>query len=443
MGFRQPELGVKTNVRRRVGFDFESFRGVNKEAPPGSIGPDEFQEAINIRILPSGKIVGRGGQGKTHTDPLPGCVTMIFDDEIPVEASEAVYYSGHRLGDPVTGGYETIGKIRRLDPATDEVTLVGDVAALYSARFQDELFVAFTYDIFNIDLETGEATVEVTMPGAPVEGLNARGVKSMIAFDAGAGEKLWLVIAGEMMADTVGEIYSWDRVNDPVLEIEVTSINTGVLLMVYAEDLYYCSEDLLLKRNGGTWDPVSFGALAGEIFRPTTSWAVYNGILYFSGTRPAVNPGEPRPGTIYSYNGTTITMEREFWTTGMTYDPGWDGWCALTVMNDYLYYSWLDFSVRPAEPAPNEYIGRYNGTTWDDTHKNITAQWGSEYNGGVYWMMTAGDNLYLVGPEIDDEPETTGRVLRSPGADTAGEYVIVDRRNIAEDAHTFTGLMVF
>jgi hypothetical protein len=390
VGFRQPELGTKSPIRRYVGFDFESFRGVNLEADPGAISPEELQAGINIRILPSGQLVGREGQEKAYADALAGCVTLIFDDEEPSAAASAPLYYNSESEDGVF-------LMKRIDAFEATPATIGPSPGTISGQqfvdFDDELFTFQDNALYSVDIDSGDATLRLTLPEVPA-------IHSAIAFDDGTGEKLW-------MATSVGKIFSWDGTT----VVEDEDFMSQGMLLVYAENLFCCAIGVLYQRNGVTWDAIDTSAMGFIDFEPS-DWVVHQSYLYLCGYVTDNGDLGTAPA-IYRYDTVTLSLARNLWSPSSGEIGAPEGCRALTVLEDVLYYLWFECEFQ------QHYVGRYDGV-WDDTHKNLTAQW----EGIPTNLQMAHECLYVGGfnPAAIDSPN----LVRSPGTDIAGTWVVVD-----------------
>ena len=72
-GPRDKELGIRSPLKLRAGIDFPGWEGINLQNDPGAIRDTQFQTLINARIN-GNDVVSRGGQTKTYTTGIDGCI---------------------------------------------------------------------------------------------------------------------------------------------------------------------------------------------------------------------------------------------------------------------------------------------------------------------------------------------------------------------------------
>lgn len=407
MGFKQPEAGQRSPIQYRVGIDFERFRGVNKEKDPGALSPDELQEAINIRLTPSGKIVCRGGQEPVFEDELDDCVTMIFDDEY--NPNDRIYYDAP----PSSSGR----KIKAANVASGTVSTIVDDAGVAAADDSKRLFVVYKRELYtfgantlvSVDVAGQKVTLRLTI-GA-VSDATTR-INSAVVFDDGTGEKIWMCTSG-------GYVYSWDG---SLLTLEASALGAatgathGTFLIPYLGYLFFASTHLLLRRStAGDWTTTIAMPGGTTEFQPY-DLVVHRNILYLMGIE--TNGGSDRDPIILSTDGQTLSIARVLPTVGSGSIGSQEGCRAGVSFGGYLFYAWMDASVS----SGNIYLGRYDArtNTWVDTHKNITGQFGPDGE-TVTRLQKAGGCIFLGGPSENDV-----KLIRSPLSNTAGTWATVD-----------------
>lgn len=84
------EEGIRSPFTLRVGLDVPKFRGENRQNDPASIGDEQFQNLINVR-LDGTAIRPRPGLASLLTTPMSNCIVGIFDDENPTSGT-ALYF---------------------------------------------------------------------------------------------------------------------------------------------------------------------------------------------------------------------------------------------------------------------------------------------------------------------------------------------------------------
>lgn len=409
MAKQQPELGRKSPIRLRLGVDIDTFRGVNKENDPGAIHDTEFQDLVNARVLANGKVVGRGGQERIITDPMDGCVVDIVDDDPPYEPSASrLYYD-------VPGNLSHSRSVWGAD-SLDVHNFIGEVDMLeeYSRRFASyggQLLVsrASTRAMESVNLETGETTVEF-------QELDDF-IRAFAYFDFGdpeEGDKLIVAISD----DATDKVKQWGG-GGSVTEIG-SGINGPDLLMPRLctsenvhDDLFYANTDRLKRYNAGAWTNI---ALPGGLTKWQTRDLVDGGSLnrvFLCGYDDLATD----VGKILSYDGATATVARTIANCTVV--------SAGAMLGSIFHYAWTHSGTGQVN------IGRYDGSTWNDTYKNLTGDFAG-IAGPVYRLYVFNSNLHagLGG-------SGTHKLLRSHSGSVSGTW-----RSVHTDAGVVAGDMI-
>jgi hypothetical protein len=409
MGNKQPELGSKSQLFRRLGVDIDAWKGVNKEADPSAIREDELQDGINIRIMPNGSIKNRDGLSKAFTSALGDCVTLIADDEY--DNFGTLYY------DAETGGgsfdFHSADRDGTVTTPFTNALQVGNAneSRRWAVIFRGELFAYKSNQLYSMDFVSGTATLRATVGSSVTDNTRPNSAAVVKGAAVDGGDRLYLAANG-------GTVWYWDGEGHNVIEDDNglgafggTGSGHGAFLFYYAGDLIYTNTDIVRKRNGGAWDSV---AIPGSV----TEWQPmdmvgYKNKLYILGV-DALGAGNYL-STILVYNNSTLTVAHTLPNAG-TGGGGPEGVSAGVSAFGYLYFHWLD----PINNNGDSYIGRYDGTTWIDTHKNLTTQFG--FNGiRVTRLQLANGHIYAGGAEAE-----ITKVFRSPGTNVSGTWVAVE-----------------
>jgi hypothetical protein len=376
------ELGLKSPVRLRVGIDIETIRGVNKEGDPGSISDAELQEAINIRILPSGAAVSRGGQERVNADALDSCVYGIVDDE--VKAAGPFWWLG--TGGTVDGsafvGLNTIDPVNSvLDYAIDHSYSYGgfwSCATVYGGQI---VFIAGqggTFQLRSWDPETESSTLIHDFVIAPGE---CHGM-------AVAGANLYIPIKDGTAAGV--KMYVW---NGAVMVLDHTFAPSlgasGGLAMSFGGEAYFAYSDNdgpneVWRRVAGVWTSLAMPAVARF---SCSDWVEYSGKLYMCGA----NYNGSRSGVILSYDGATLVLEHQMG------DPFVDLYAITALATDgtTLFYA-HDGIIAPFGVASR--IGTYDGLAFVDNVKDFIDQFGQNVtDNSVSAMFTQNGRVYVCG----------------------------------------------
>lgn len=192
------------------------------------------------------------------------------------------------------------------------------------------------------------------------------------------------------------------RWNGSVLETDEASVVTAPTIMaVFRETLLAFGTHSCKKRNlDGSWSSVSMpGGVTS--FKPRAA-VTYKDRLYIGGYDDATD----NTGVILTYDGTSLTVARTLTVSASSGDVG----CVdLAVTFGYLYYAYnaLDMSVAK--------IGRYDGTTWTDSHKDMNAVVSGCTIGRIYPFR--GSLLVGLAQQLG--------LYASPLSDTSGTYVAI------------------
>jgi hypothetical protein len=409
MGDKQPELGAKSTLSRRLGVEIETFRGVNKEADPSAIRDDELQDGINIRIMPNGSIKNRDGLAKAFTTAMSDCATLIADDEF--DNAGTLYYDTE-----TSGGSFDFRSADKNDVATQPFTNALQVSQSNESKrwaivFRGEIIAFASNKLYSMDFVSGTATLRATVgaSASPDTTINSAAVVKGTAVDG--GDRLYL--AGD------GTVWYWDGSGHEVIQDATTlggssgSGTNGAFVAYYAGDLVYCNTDIFRKRNGGSWTSV---ALPGTL----TEWQPmdlvgYKNKLYIMGADRL--GGGNTQSRILVYDNSSITIGNSPTNAG-TGGGGPEGVSAGVSAFGYLYYAWLD----PIDGNGVRYIGRYDGTTWLDTHKSLAAQFGMNGD-NLYRLVLANGSIYANIRVLADD---TNKIARSPRSSVSGTWVTVE-----------------
>ncbi len=384
MPIKPPESGIRSPYHLRLGIDIPRWRGLNKEKDPGAIGDDEFQEAVNIRILPNGAIRPRGGQSKVNTSAMAGCVEGIFDDEIGVETAK-LYGGVDGSGTLHVFGYNPY--VSPTVQAAGDGTL-GSVIGARAARAYCEREVGSDRVIQSIDAG-GDQQTEFTIAMATVQPFRlSSGVES--------GDSLYLVTANA--AGTEARLYKWDGASLTLDDsVGPTHAHGGGRSRVVARDgeVFYVANNTSGSGNSVVRKRSTAGAWSDHVTFPVTSFAVVN-LVDFNGTLYASSGDTPAP--LYALTpGGGIAVESTI-TDGFLLN--------FVVFDGFLYYLWYD------TVAERLVLGRFDGATWTHSYKldPMTAPVGGYQES---FIASFDSNLY----GLSRSPAGLARIYRTDGTD--------------------------
>jgi hypothetical protein len=233
---------------------------------------------------------------------------------------------------------------------------------------------------------------------------------------ANIGERVRdMLVVPERVGDDVTDVLYMGTVDSGVLWRYDTTAGlvqdtTGLtadywILENYRDFVYLIGPNAILKRTAaGATSSVSLpGGLNN--FYPTDTF-VYQDKLYISGfdtvtARPAVSYTAP-VGKILVYDGTTCSVART---------PLSEIAISLCGFNDYLYYG---YGLTLDDGSGSYYVGRYDGSSWADTHAGPLKHNGTNGVPAVgdpqsansvvpEYLTTDGNSLYISGTHIYDD----------------------------------------
>lgn len=377
---------VKT-LLKRIGKTIQQWRGMNRQADSAAIGEDQLVTLTNARWN-GGAIVERGGQSKLLASPLASTfVTGIYDSSIGGSLVGGTSGGGGGGGGAASGG------------GGGGFTGTGDGPKLYwnfggagtsYVLFQDEEKSGATYDdnVFEINTTVAQVTAGAGSAWASVQW---------------NGQIWWLMASG---SDGQWALFSQDPVygqnfTQPIRRtpfISATITSPAAYMTVWRGKLYFN-----LKLTSGADAPITYeydgvtlrqfdtggvngsgGPLVGyqdKLYVLTGDASDTMRVITIGGVgTTATMPGSSRPaGKMVEYKGALYVRANDgatqqiLSTTTSTFAVARDLTAAvsatinnnLAVYNGFLYYGW-------GTAGPAHYrLGRYDGTTWTDVHKDF------------------------------------------------------------------------
>lgn len=367
----QPEAGIRSPFRMRLGIDFDSFRGMNKEADPGAIRDDEFQDAKNCRILANGMVVPRGGQEAVNEVAMDGDVDAIIDDERKDdEVTSRLFYDKNGT---TPNTFQLVALKQGEDTGesvVDNVGLADNNVRLID--FEETLIGISKSTLYEIDPVLGTSTLLDTT-GATADDTDITGV---VKHDF----KLWLAARED-------NVYTWDgssivTVGTSLGTMAGDGYDQGGKIFRYLGDAIYTNAHAMARYAGGAWTSISLpgGLMSFRCFDAKE----LDGVLYLLGAD--VKGANDVDIVIVSYDGTSTAVAR---TLGNETSPtSRTGVSCGVVVDNVLYFAWSD-------PADHHVIlGRYDGTTWTNNYQDVT---GDDLSSGDPWSMAYFDRRLWIG----------------------------------------------
>jgi hypothetical protein len=387
---RQPELGARETLRMRVGIDIPGIHGIDDERDGGAIADTDLQDGVNVRLLPSGVAVGRGGKSKAHSNAGDGCIVDIIDDEDPGPDNDND--SPHDPSDPDSPDtgmrflYEKNGTDVKVVDSYDDVAVVK----------------------LNADINQTEGRTFAELEGYLITGSQDTSAPIYTINTKTGGQSQLFVMADTFLYDllsiddvlylatddtTDARVYSADIDSTEPTEIGNFTNGTPPRLGNLAGVLHYTNAHLFKKYVSNAWVAISLpGALT--LFK-CRKMVPFLGKLYLIGYDDIATD----TARIVVYDGTTATIANS---------PAGRQCYSGVVHKDVLYYAW-----KTAGGAM--WLGRYDGINWIDQYKELTAQFATVT--AVYQMRSYRDDVYA---------GTNAGLYRSPGEDITGTWATIE-----------------
>lgn len=397
MAVRGLELGLRRQASRRVGAqgDIPRFGGVAREGNPGNVPPNRFWRLVNTRFVPTGGLKSRqtveyfNRSAVIHSSAA--VINSLYDFQTTVLRRLYLLVRGCVGISPTVGA-----SLMWFDHDQSPIMQRG---VYYSTASSLPYFAAFD-GFLHIGLDTALGKFATINPPYGVEGIAGSGstqnqpiatfagfaVKNMKTFDS----KLFVALDAGAGAS---KIATWDGL---AIRDDLTGINAPTQLGLWRNLLVLgfgsATNHIRTRVAGsspGTWTTVAPGA--GTV--ATEQMVSYKDNLYI--TDAAAN--------VWKYDGTTLAIVRTVVGATMYGIESYEG---------YLYYSY--------ETAANRArIGRYDGSSFTDNHKDLTTQVGTiktprrlrRYRGDLYVSV---DHTVVSG--------LGSELLRSPGSTTSGTW---------------------
>ena len=400
----------------RVGSkDVPHFGGVRRESDPGAIPPTMFRDAVNIRFK-GGVPISRGGQEKRTANPLTGRIQGIFSSEY--RFSEALVGGSGVYPDCIAFGggldvdgprlYYVLGSIF-IYFAENQYPLTRGQD--YASGHQDYLMESFEDGVGWVGGDDGanfllSRFARGSTPSVVASVGMPTGATYLCSIAAVGGD-IYFACTGPPQFGSAA-IY---RYSSGVATIDEHPVGVGASVVapqlgVLGDDLYYARGStasdvpLIRRKSGGVWGTLTHPY---SIWTPIDGPVVFNGELYYFGS--TVEVGRKN---IFKISGTTVTEVATPATVTPAFRP--------VVFNGYIYYFY-------GGAADHLYVGRFDGTTWTHTHKDITGQFA-----GVLASVNTKPSLVPFQGKLRANLKDNGggcdtRVYSSPPVATDGDWV--------------------
>lgn len=411
-------------IHRVGGQEIPRFGGVHQECDPGAIPPNMFRNAVNVRYQ-GGRLVSRGGQAKFNASALLGRIQGIFCGEYQFVESAPPSL----CAETGSGGAGAIDgpRLYILAKAFDQAG-AGPYGGFffYFSKNQDPVLRLAAYpplmpattsrwDTVIAPYGDGVALVGGEDAGALtlkewVRGGTPALLASLLIGDAALRASSIAIYngvpyLGVYANPTALGVYRYNAATKTLTsdDLPAGGVNySAVRVAVLGSDLYAIYDGgsfaAVIRRKEPAMGWVDITTVPPFQFQETvTSTAVYDNALHFI-THVGGN------GKVV---GSTVTIPRRV--------GGLAGHFRLAVFNGYLYYF-----------RPGGTIGRFDGTTWIDAHKDLSAQFSipiADFKGPWFFGEFEG-NLVLVVGVADMYTETCYiNIFSSPGVTTSGTWV--------------------
>jgi hypothetical protein len=439
-------------VHRVGSADLPRFGGVRRECDPGAIPAHMFRDGINLRYERN-MLVPRGGQKKLNASALSGGIMGIFCGEFQFVSADDPVAFDTLCGEAGTGlgGASDIG-------IPELYLLTGNSNEPGFYYFSEEQFprvrrqpydtaadldtVAACFDdgvvwVLGLDGAGSNFLVKVfTQGGTPMQITSASRIGNCLPASVERFKGFTYFGVGSQSVDADSRIYRYAGLG-VLTEVDTPGRMGAPYLRTLGDFLYsvHGGYDVFIGAGGGKMRRMTAAGVWSDLtMSDTTFQAVgapveYNGKLYTVGFKNAA--ASQRRAAACSIVGTTVTTERDlggadgsfygFPCIGQALDGN------VGVLQDFLYYLY-----HPAGTS-NFFLGRFDGTTWNDTYYDIGAQFGTSEISG--FLTTAGANMdmrFFDGKLRLVMRKSTGTCaygLFSSGLNAAGAFVLVQETN--------------
>jgi hypothetical protein len=363
-----------------------------RESDPAAIPPNHLWLLVNGRLR-GGGVIPRAGITEFNSVALQSataCVGWIGDYQISTPKKLWIGLDGCP-GISTGTGFSLINIDMEQDPELQRsVYYNGALSGLALAVYGGQLHVAVDDELRQIELigqpyGTENLSVSGSSQDLPLFSIAAGSIKCMQEFDGklfvgvdnGAGSSYVAIWDGTTWFDTTPDLAS---INAPVCFAVHHVPNGGdALFLGLAGELRYRDTD-------GNWTTVSATGFDPNVMIP------YKDSLYIAN-------GD---GDVWVWNNSTLSVAN---ATASATDCR-----AVATFDGYLFYGY--------ETASAAIIGRFDGSTWVDAHKNLTTQ----FTGATSVRALAEYRGHLVAGMVQSG---FGRLAVSPGTATTGTYVLV------------------
>lgn len=384
----------------RHGLTTRPARGMNRTKDPGALPVDQFFYLQNVRIV-GDSLETRYGQSKLFEPALEGCILGIFDDSDTAGDGERLLYK-FAAGDVD----KTVDSHDQIDDVTNGILASPNIhSGARQAVFYKGFIITGTGPGLHGKTISGES-------GTPTSAFFEDLTDPPYLED---GAVLWhytlhldLVVA----VTQFGSVFTWDGESSTLTEIGTNlGPNNGYTLYTriasHRGELFFGSGDIFRVYNEGSWDSITLPAFTKF---ETSAIQGFQQHVYISGFE---DTGSEEEAVImkYDFNAGTLSVVNTPSGGTIVHD--------MTLLGDYLYYAWTG-------SGGSLYIGRFDGLNWDDTHKNITAQFATVTAATVYRLHTFNNCLWLGHGDAGTE-----RLLRSPADDVDGTWTALESASSA------------
>lgn len=384
----------------RFGLTVGDAEGINTERDAIAIKPEQFTSLINVDHK-ANRIKNRDGLAKVNSSAaMTGSVLGLADDRVMGTGGGVTNGVGRRwyyIGTLGLNSYDpSLGT--PLELLTDTAYAVSTAPAF---MFFDDGWVYFA----NASLDSGNTYLYRFRPGVivgpsdTVASVQAPPEKlTIIDADANTATHLasmckagpyYYIGSGHMVATDIvstATVYRWDgktltqedtRSITELGDFAILATYRDRPVVMYGSGVHSTEPVCKYKADSGTWTALTWPT-AGVGFYVNATCEFKDKLWWAGHESDTANAGQ-----LYSLDGTTITKEREI-TTTLTQNAGFTG---MVAYDGYLYFLYY-------KDATGVYLGRYDGTTWTNEYKLITATpttsgplW---IQGGKMWAGTDG-----------------------------------------------------
>lgn len=382
----------------RNGLEEFRWRGMRTNGSPATNPPGQLRLLINGRMI-EGDVLSRGGWSPFNSSPFQdagACFRLVSDYQLSEPKRMWI------VGDGCAGISSSVGfylahfdeeqdpdfqRARYFNTQTNQVVVAAYNGSIYiaadSSLYKLQMIVA-QYGTENFAVSgTGQESPIATFSGFQIKCMLEFDGKLFLGLDAGAGASKVVCYDGTSIFDN-----DLSAVGTPYTFASYRIQGGGDGLVLITND---GANNLKIRTTGdspGTW------ANLGTVTAAARSQAVsYKDVLYIASGAT----------TVQSWDGSSVATARTVTNAQIL---------GLCVFNNLLYFGYK------ITTTSHSVVGKFDGSTWTDTEKDLTTQFAD--SNGLRVLCAYRDRL-VAGSTTN--PNTGAALYFSPGLTTSGTWI--------------------